>query len=161
MYSAHVTTNDSSTGVALLEVYDADEAGGGAKVVNLSSRGPVGRGDDIMIVGFVINGTAPKKVLVRGVGPALTPLGVTGALADPKLQLFKGSTVIFENDNWSAGADATDIANAATSCGASSLPVGSKDAAILVSLAPGVYSAHVRGVGDTTGVALIEMYEVP
>jgi hypothetical protein len=162
VYTAHVTTSDTSTGVALLEVYDADEAGeAGAKVVNLSARGPVGRGDDILIVGFVINGSTPKKVLIRGVGPALTALGVTGALGDPKLQLFKGSTVINENDNWSSGADANEVVLAATSSGALGLTLGSKDAAILVSLAPGVYSAHVRGVGDTTGVALVEVYDVP
>jgi hypothetical protein len=162
VYTAHVTTNDASTGVALLEVYDADETGESrAKVVNLSSRGPVGRGDDVMIVGFVINGSTPKKVLIRGVGPALTALGVTGALVDPKLQLFKGATVINENDNWSSGADANDVVLAATASGALGLPLGSKDAAILVSLPPGVYSAHVRGVADTIGVALMEVYEVP
>jgi hypothetical protein len=95
------------------------------------------------------------------VGPALTPLGVVGALADPRLQLYSGSTEIHANDNWSAGMDANAVADAAARSGASGLVVGSKDAALLVDLAPGAYSAHVRGVADTTGVALIEVYEVP
>jgi hypothetical protein len=162
VYTAHVTTSDSSTGVALLEIYDADQVGQStAKVVNLSTRGPVGTGDNILIVGFVVNGTALKNVLIRGIGPALTPLGVSGALADPRLRLFRGQTEINNNDNWSDGADAAALAAAAVSAGAPALPSGSKDSAILVALAPGVYSAHVRGVADTTGVALLEVYEVP
>jgi hypothetical protein len=162
VYSAHVTTSDSSTGVVLMEVYDADELGAsGAKVVNLSSRGPVGRGNDVLIVGFVINGATPKKVLIRGVGPALTPLGVAGALVDPKLQLYRGTTEIYNNDDWSAGTDVNEVVAAVATTGASVLTLGSKDAAILVTLAPGIYSAHVRGVGDTTGVALVEVYDVP
>lgn len=162
VYTAHVTTADASTGTVLLEVYDADNPGDSdTRIVNLSSRGPVGTGDDILIVGFVINGSAPKKVLLRGVGPALTPLGVTGALADPTLQLYSGTKLVNENDNWSAGADAADIAAAAKTCGAMTLDPGTKDAAILVELQPGVYSAHVRGAGGATGVALVEVYEVP
>jgi hypothetical protein len=130
-------------------------------VVNLSSRGLVGAGDDILIIGFVVTGNVPKKVLIRGVGPLLTARGVTGALADPRLLLFHGTTQIGENDNWSSGTDATDIAKAATTTGAAALDSGSKDAAMLISLAPGVYTAHVRGVGNATGVALVEVYDVP
>lgn len=161
VYTAHVTTSDASSGTALLEVYDADASVSSTKVVNLSSRGAVGAGDDILIVGFVITGNVPKKVLVRGVGPALAARGVTGALADPKLLLFRGQTQIGENDNWSSGSDTAQLVNAATVTGATSLDVGSKDAAMLITLAPGLYTAHVRGVGNTTGVALIEVYDVP
>ena len=86
---------------------------------------------------------------------------MTGALADPTLQLYSGTKLVNENDNWSAGADAADIAAAAKTCGAMTLDPGTKDAAILVELQPGVYSAHVRGAGGATGVALVEVYEVP
>jgi hypothetical protein len=163
VYTAHVTTSDASTGTALLEVYDADETMSSTKVVNLSSRGAVGNGDNILIVGFVISGNVPKKVLVRGVGPGLAPLGVSGALTDPRLLLFHGQTQIGENDNWSSGTESntTDLVNAATATGATALDVGSKDAAMLISLAPGLYTAHVRGVGTATGVALVEVYDVP
>lgn len=162
VYSAHVTSDDSSTGVVLMEVYDASTAAQNApKVVNLSARATVGRGDDIMIVGFVVEGNVPKKVLIRGVGPALIPYGVNGALLDPKLRLYKSGTALAENDNWSSGSDASALADAAKTVGAQPLTDGSKDAAILLYLAPGVYSAHVSGVGDTTGIALIEVYEVP
>jgi len=161
LYSTHITTA-GATGVALLEVYDASAPGDGApNIINLSARDNVGLGDNILIVGFVIDGTAPKKVLIRAVGPALASQGVTGVLVDPKLRLFHGGTVLTENDNWSAGADGPTLAAAAQTVGAQPLPNGSKDAALLVYLAPGLYSAQVSGVGDTTGVALVEVYDVP
>jgi hypothetical protein len=161
VYTAHVTSTAGATGVALLEVYDASPAAADApKVLALSTRGSVSAGDGVLIVGFVIEGAVPKKVLVRGVGPSLAS-NVSGALTDPKLQLFKGSTVIAQNDDWSAGSDAAEIETATASSGASPLASGSKDSALLVYLAPGVYTAHISGVGGATGVALAEIYEVP
>jgi hypothetical protein len=161
-YTAQVTTSDNSTGIALIEVYDAALVGAnGSKVVNLSARGSVGTGDDVLIIGFVINGSVPKKVLIRGLGPSLTPLGVSGALADPMLRLFHDGTKLTENDNWSAGTDAADITTAAGTVGAFAIASGTKDSALLVYLAPGVYSAQVTGVNNTTGVGLVEVYEVP
>jgi hypothetical protein len=145
-----------------MEVYDASTAAIGApKVVNLSARSTVGRGDDILIVGFVIAGNAPRQVLVRGVGPGLSSAGVSGVLLDPKLRLFHGSTMLSENDNWSSSADAAAIAHAAQTVGAQALTDGGRDAALLVYLQPGVYTAQVSGVNDTTGIALVEVYEVP
>lgn len=161
VYTAHVSAN-GATGVALMEVYDAAVVeAGGPRVVNLSARSRVGRGDDILIIGFVIDGQAPKRVLVRGLGPTLATAGVVGALNDPKLKLFHQSTILSENDDWGTSADAAEIAAAGRQVGAGTLADGSKDSALLVYLAPGVYSAHVSGVGDTVGVGLVEVYEVP
>ena len=96
-------------------------------------------------------------MLIRGVGPALAAFGLTGVLADPRLQLFSGTTQINENDNATEPA----LATAATSVGAFALPAGGRDAAILVTLQPGAYTAQVSGVGGTTGIGLVEVYEVP
>jgi len=161
VYTAHVSTTGGATGITLLEVYDASAASAAAsKVLALSTRGLVRTGDDILIVGFVVEGAVPKKVLVRGVGPGIAAT-VSGALANPRLRLFKGNTLMAENDNWSSGANADQLAEAAEITGARPLADGSNDAALLLYLAPGVYTAHINGVGDTTGVALAEIYEVP
>jgi hypothetical protein len=145
-----------------MEVYDASLAGSnGSKVVNLSARGSVATGDDILIIGFVIEGSVPKKILVRGLGPALAGAGVAGALENPKLQLYRNGIKVNENDDWSVGSDAVEIAAAASAVGAYGISSGSKDSALLVYLAPGVYSAHVSGVNNTSGIALVEVYEVP
>jgi hypothetical protein len=118
-----------------------------------------GQGDNILIVGFAISGTGNKTLLIRGVGPTLTQYGVSGVLADPQLKLFnQQGQELQENNDWGGGAA---LANAFTQTYAFALPVASKDAALLVTLAPGVYTAQVSGVGNTTGIALIEVYEVP
>lgn len=127
---------------------------------NLSTRGQVGSGGNVLITGFIVGGTTPKQVLIRAVGPSLTPppFGISGAIADPQLQVFNGAGAIIpgaSNDNWNA-ADAA----AMNAVGAFALPAGSKDAALIVTLAPGLYTTQVSGVGGTTGVALIEFYDL-
>ena len=114
----------------------------------------VGTDGDIQIGGFVIQGDSPKKVILRASGPALSTLGVTGVLADPVLTLYSGQTVIMQNDDWSS-ALATDFA----AVGAFPWTAGSKDAALGVTLQPGMYSVHVSGKNGASGVALIEVYE--
>jgi hypothetical protein len=157
-YSAYVTAA-AGTGVALLEAYDADTGTPASRVVSLSARSMAGQGDNILIVGFAISGTGNKTLLIRGVGPTLTQYGVSGVLADPQLKLFnQQGQELQENNDWGGGAA---LANAFTQTYAFALPVASKDAALLVTLAPGVYTAQVSGVGNTTGIALIEVYEVP
>jgi hypothetical protein len=158
-YSAQVTSTNGQTGVALVEVYDAD-ANRDTRLVNVSARNNVGTGANALIAGFVITGNAPVQLLIRGIGPALSGYGVGGVLADPKLQIFDNNgQLIVENDDWGGSADLTA---AATQVGAFSLNnPASKDAALLVTLLPGTYSAQVSGQGGTTGVALIEIYEVP
>jgi hypothetical protein len=136
---------------------------GAAKLINVSARGQVGTGDGVLIVGFVVEGANPRTVLIRAVGPTLGNFGVSGVLADPQLDLTQsvnGTTVaISSNDNWGG---LTQLSAAATAIGAFPL-VGTtgKDAAILITLPPGVYGAKVSGVGATTGNALVEIYEVP
>lgn len=166
-YTAQVSGVGGRTGVALVELYDVDSVAAFApqKLINVATRGVVGTGENQLIAGFVVNGTTTKKVLIRGVGPTLTSLGVTGALADPVLQLIqtKGSTrtVVRENDNWETGNDVALITAATTKAGAFPLTSGSKDAVLLLNLPPGTYNATVSGVGGTTGVGLVEVCEVP
>ena len=144
------------SGVALVELYDVG-AGTAVRLINVSARNFVGTGDNIMIAGFVVGGTVGRTLLIRAIGPTLGVFGVPGVLADPKLEILNSSAVkLVENDNWSATLRAT-----ATSVGAFDLVTGSKDAALLVTLPPGAYSAQVSGIANGTGEALIEVYEVP
>lgn len=160
-YTVHVSGGE---GVALAEIYDASENPQAEyqRLIDISTRGEVGTGENVLIGGLVITGNSPKKVLIRGVGPGLAAQGVAGPLADPMLRVFRRSEQIAQNDNWSADASAaTAITAAETATGAFHLQSGSKDAALLMTLAPGLYTVHVAGVSDTTGVALVEIYEVP
>jgi hypothetical protein len=156
-YTAHLTTS-GGTGVALLEVYDADPGTPTTRLAGLSARDQVGTGDNILIAGFIITGNVSRTVLIRGIGPALAHYGVSGVLANPQLQVFQGSTLLAQNDDW--GNDIT-LATVAAQVNAFALDANSKDAALLLTLPPGAYTAQVSGVGNTTGVALVEIYEVP
>lgn len=170
-YTMHVV-DGGDTGIALAEIYDAsmNPSGEYQRLINISTRGTVETGDGVLIGGFVITGNAPKRVLVRGVGPSLAGFGVPGTLADPRLALYRDSTLVAQNDDWGVPtavdatqqpATSTEIARAATLTGAFSLASGTKDAAVVVTLAPGAYTAQVAGAGGTSGVALVEIYEIP
>ena len=166
-YTAQVSGVGGRTGVALVELYDVDSVGpfSPQKVTSVSTRGVVGTGENNLIAGFQVSGSASKLVLVRGIGPGLSALNVAGALADPLLQIIRMDrgtrTVVRENDNWETGNDVTLVTDASTKVGVFPLRGGSRDAVILISLPPGTYSATVSGVGSTTGVGLVEVYEVP
>jgi poly(beta-D-mannuronate) lyase len=159
-YTVQVSSKTSATGVALAEIYDADDTFTTAtpRLINVSARTQVGTGANILIAGFVVGGTTGKTVLIRAVGPGLATFGVTDSLTNPKLELFRDSTSIATNDDWS-GAPA--LTAAFTAVGAFPLDGASKDAALILTLPPGSYSAQVSGVGDTTGIGLVEIYEVP
>ena len=160
-YTMHVTSSlPDRTGIALAECYDATGRAsvGGPRLVNLSARAFVGAAEETLIGGFVINGTGTLRVLIRGVGPTLATQQVSGSLPDPRLTLFSGADIVAENDDW-LGNEAVRAAAVAT--GAFLLPADSKDAALLVTLPAGVYTAHVTGNNGGTGVALIEIYAVP
>ncbi|MDB6092763.1 MAG: hypothetical protein JWM32_325 [Verrucomicrobia bacterium] len=169
VYSVKVTGVGSTTGIALAEIYDATPNGTFTattpRLVNVSARTVVGTGEGILIAGFVIGGSSPCRVLIRGVGPKLAFYGVGGALANPKLELYQRvngtDTLVASNDDWGSAANAATVITTSTQVGAFALDAGSKDAVILVTLQPGVYSAQVSGVGGTTGVALAEIYEAP
>lgn len=159
-YTTPVGAGEGS-GLALLEIYDAESESRLAYLVNASTRAYVGTGAAVLIPGFAISGSGSLRLLVRAVGPTLGVFGVDGTLADPQLTLFQGATVIGANDNWSEAADAADIAVAAKNVGAFDLASDSKDAALLMVLPAGTYTASISGVADTTGTALVEIYLVP
>ena len=154
-YSAQASGVDGTGGITLVELYDT-APGTDAKLVNVSARSQVGTGGDILIAGFAIGGTGARTLLIRAIGPTLAAFGVTGALANPKLELYRGSTLLQTNDDW----DAT-VAPTFGQVGAFQLGANSRDAVLLVTLEPGNYTAQISGVGSTTGVALVEVYEVP
>jgi hypothetical protein len=119
-------------------------------LINISTRGFVGAGDNVLIGGFIIEGSA-QTVLVRVPGPSLAALGVSGVLANPTVELFSGQTSIAFNDDWQTGANTSSIPTALR-------PLDSREPAILITLNPGAYTAIVRGAGGTTGVALVEVF---
>ncbi|WP_158277428.1 hypothetical protein [Opitutus sp. ER46] len=159
-YGVHVNTAGAAPGIALLEIYDDTKPSekGAPRLVNSSGRAYVGPGQ-VLIAGFVVSGDRYKRLLIRGIGPRLSALGVSGPLANPRLEVYRGGTIIAENDDWGTSKEAWDAHFKAT--GAFSLEPGSKDAALVVDLAPGVYTAMVRGVEDAAGLALVEVYELP
>lgn len=149
------------SGVALLELYDAESSSASAlNIVNASTRAYVGTGEQILIPGFVVSGSGSVKLLIRAAGPALTGVGVTGALADPQITLYSGTSTVATNDNWGSAANFSEIKAAANANGAFTFADNSKDAALLVTLQAGAYTASVSGVGATTGTALVEIYVV-
>ncbi|QYM79159.1 putative Ig domain-containing protein [Horticoccus luteus] len=171
-YTVHTSTGLGSDGIALAEIYDsAAIAGDTTRLVNLSTRATISSGEGVVIGGFVIHGTGTRRMLVRVAGPALTGLGVADAVTDPVLSLYNASNVeIARNDNWEtpvtvAGAypavSASEISGSAATAGAFAFASGSKDAAIIVTLPEGTYTAQAMGVLGATGEALIEVYELP
>jgi hypothetical protein len=130
------------------------------RLASISTRAQIGTGDAVAIAGFIISGQESKPVLIRAVGPTLGTFGVSGTLAATKLDLYRGSTLIASNTGWTtAGNTDTIIATAARS-GAFSLIPGSADSVLLMTLAPGLYSAVVSGVGNTDGVGMVEVYDL-
>lgn len=162
-YTAQVSGQSNDTGVSLAEVYDATPAGtftaSAAHLVSLSARVQVGTGGNVLIAGFAIGGNSAVTVLVRASGPALSPLGVTGVLPDPQLQLFSGSTLIAGNFGWGGSPQISASAASAGTFPWSSAT--SNDSALLVTLPPGAYTAEVSGAAGDTGDALVEVYAVP
>jgi probable HAF family extracellular repeat protein len=159
-YTAHVSGNNGGTGQVLLEVYD-DGMANQSRLVNMSARGQVLSAQPLNL-GFVIQGTGYRRILLRGVGPTLGAYGVSGVLTDPVLRLFSGSTVIQSNDDWGQNTNVTEIATVSQQVGAFSLGSSSKDAALLAYLPPGIYTATVSGKnGGDSGIALVELYFPP
>lgn len=160
-YSVLGGSADTLSGLALIELYDADEAVGrvSARLINVSARSLVGTGAEVLIAGFVVAGQTPCRLLVRGIGPGLAGFGVGGALARPRLQVFSGVSMIAENNDWTARA--AESAAAAQSVGAFALSPANADAALLTSLNPGAYTVILSGLGGTTGIGLIELYALP
>ncbi len=152
----------NTTGQVLAEIYAANSTYTATtpRLVNISARAQVGTGGGVLIAGFVISGSTPRTVLIRGVGPTLAGYGVTGCLPDPQLSLYQAkngtSTLVATNDNWGGG---SSLSTAATQVGAFTL-TSAYESVLLLTLPPGVYTAQVSGVNGATGIALVEVYEV-
>ncbi|MBI5691621.1 MAG: immunoglobulin domain-containing protein [Verrucomicrobia bacterium] len=173
-YTAVVSGVGDLTGVALVEVYDADAdatAARGHKLVNIATRGQVVSGDSVIIAGLVVTGPGPRTYLIRGIGPTLAkpPFNLSDALLDPFLEIYRGETLLRENDDWDAPSNGMPaLREAATTVGAFPLMEvrdaatrSGLDAAMLITLPPGSYTAKLSGFEGATGVGLIEIYEVP
>jgi hypothetical protein len=161
-YTAILRGLNNLTGVALVEVYDLS-TGIGSILVNISSRAFVETGDNVMIGGFIVQGTQPKRVIVRAIGPELTQYGVPNALPDPTLELHDGSgALIASNDNWQTTIiggiitkdQVTDIQNSGHA------PTQASESAIIATLPPGNYTAIVSPKTIIVGVALVEVYDL-
>jgi sugar lactone lactonase YvrE len=175
-YTAQVASQASQAGVVLAEIYDADSGAPANRLVNISARAEVGTGANILIGGFVVEGTTDEALLIRAVGPALGAFGVSGALEAPVLTLFNSNgAIIASNTGWGSpvvpgsgavqgGPGATVLLPATAAIfsqvGAFSLPAGSADSAMVVELPVGSYTAQVSGLNGGTGVALVEIYEI-
>ena len=153
-YTAVVSGVNGGTGVGLIEVYEIDSPQ--VALINISTRAKVQTGFDVMIGGFVIQGTGTQTVVIRAIGPSLANFGVNGALQNPTMQLVRISdnATIATNDNWGDAANASDIQ------ASNFAPSNPLESAIMVTLAPGAYTAVVSGVNGGTGVALVEVYKV-
>jgi uncharacterized delta-60 repeat protein len=177
-YTLHVDNGVSAVGTALAEIYDASATPipqNSPRLVNISARGVI-TSDHYVVTGFVISGTTSRQVLIRALGPGLALHGVTDTLADPKLNVYHivsstSQPKIAENDNWETPITTTDspypaqsgaaIASAASATGAGAISSGSKDAAVLITLPPGVYTASAVAPDTTaTGRVIVEVYLV-
>ncbi len=159
-YTAIVRGVSNTRGVALAEVYDLSPDSD-SKLDNLSTRSFVQTADNVMIGGFIVAG--PKRVIIRAIGPELTQFGVPNVLADPTLELHNGTgALIASNNNWQTtiigGIIMSDQVAAILNTGLA--PTDGRESAIIANLPAGNYTAIVRGVNGTTGVALVEVYDL-
>lgn len=165
VYTAHLTGDAATTGIALAEIYDASAEPASIddpRLVNLSGRAQVDTGDDTLIAGFVVSGTGVKRILLRAVGPTLADYGIAAPLADPLLSLYRGAELMVSSSSpYGPQADSSEPREAAALVGAFSLAEATHDAAMVVDVSPGVYSVHVSSLSGGTGVALVEVYDVP
>lgn len=151
-YTAVVESKNATGGTALVELYDGDLPAN-SELGNISTLGFTGAGNDALIAGFVVGGSGPANVVVRALGPSLTQFGVAGALEDPTLDLHDANGSIAANDDWENATDAESIP-------ALLKPADPREAAIQISLAPGSYTAVVQGKAGSSGVALVEAYNL-
>jgi len=152
-YTAIVRGANNTTGVALVEGYDIDP-GTLSQLQNISTRGLVQTGANVMIAGIIVGGSGNQKIIVRALGPTLSKFGVANALANPTLELRDiNGNLIQSNDNWRSTQQAEIIATGLQ-------PPNDAESAIVATLAPSNYTMIVRGVNNTTGVALVEVYRL-
>jgi cyclophilin family peptidyl-prolyl cis-trans isomerase len=153
-YTAVMRGANNTTGLGVVELYDLD-SGPDSTLLNISTRGPVGVDPNALIGGFVLGGTDAKQVLVRAIGPSLTPFGIPNALADPTLELRDiNGNLIEANDDWMSSPEKTQIENSRLA------PSNAKESAVLQTLAAGQYTAIVHGANGGTGVGSVQVYQL-
>ena len=154
-YTAIVRGYNNSTGVALVEVYELDTLS--TRLSNISTRGQVGIDQNVLIGGLIIKGSTSKKLIVRAVGPSLAspPFSLSGTLSNPTLELHDSSgNLLASNDDWGSGTQAAAISASGYQ------PSNARESAIIAILASGNYTAIVRGVNNSTGIALVDAYDL-
>jgi hypothetical protein len=157
-YSALISGANATTGIALAEIYDVDPGTPATRLTSISARALSGTGSSVLIAGFIIEGNGTEVLLIRGIGPTLTQYGVSGVLASTQLTLFNGaSQAIGTNAGWGGG---SVLATAFAQYGLFALPANSADSAMIVSLPPGLYTVQLSGTNNTSGIGLIEVYEM-
>jgi len=150
-----LTGNGNSSGIALVEAYDLDQEAL-SKLANISTRAFVGTGDNIVIAGFVLGNGEDDRIVVRGIGPSLAVLGVPDALANPTLELRDANgALLVANNDWQ-----DDPGQAAELTAAGLAPTNSLEAGIAATLPPGAYTALLAGLNNSTGVGLVEVYDL-
>ncbi len=154
-YTAIVRGKDNTSGVALVEVYDLSQAVP-AKLANISTRAFVSTGADIVIAGFILgNNSGDDRMIIRGIGPSLTALGVPNALANPSLELRdSNAALLVANNDWQ-----DDPAQAAELTAAGLAPTNNLESGIAATLPPGLYTALLAGLNNASGVGLVEVYD--
>ncbi|MDQ6809164.1 MAG: hypothetical protein M3Z64_07045, partial [Verrucomicrobiota bacterium] len=152
-YTAIVRGKNNTTGIGVVEAYDLNPDAD-SRLANISTRGFVNTGNDLLIGGFIV-GNGVSKVIVRAIGPSLADFGVTSPLQDPTLELHDGSgTIVAKNDNWKDTQQAEIMSTGIP-------PRSDAESAIVATLAPGAYTAVVQGKNSTTGIAVVEVYTLP
>jgi hypothetical protein len=154
MQSFSDASHPAVTGVGLIELYDLHLSA--SRAGNISSRAQVLTGQNVLIAGFIVGGTQSKQLVVRGIGPSLAAAGIANALADPTLELRNANGALIQsNDNWQQ-----QNPNAQAISAHHLAPTEPRESALLATLAPGSYTATVRGVASDTGTALVEVYDI-
>jgi len=165
-YTAQVSGANGSTGIALLEVYEVSPISTTARLINLSTRGDMGTGGNILIPGFNVGpGSGTRTLLIRAAGPALAALGVSGTLPDPSFSVVDSTnTPLASNDNWGTPVgnepNATELAAAFMQGGAFPFATGSLDSAAIVTVGSGSYTVLASGNNGGTGICLVEVYDL-
>jgi hypothetical protein len=153
-YTAVLSGKNATVGNGLVEIYDLD-AGATSTLGNVSTRGFVGTGDNVLIGGLIVADGEKPMIVVRAMGPSLTNAGIAEPLLDPVLELHDGNgELIASNDDWKDGQPEAVIATLL-------YPFDDRESAVVTFAAPGNYTAIIRGKDDTTGIALVEAYRLP
>jgi len=159
-YTVIVSGKNGGTGVGVVEVYDLDQPAD-SRLANISTRGLVQTGGNVMIGGFILGGgSGNMNVIVRAIGPSLSAAGIKGALADPTLELRDGNGALMKsNDNWKTRPDGSSQQAEIQATGVA--PQNDLESAIAASLPPGTYTAIVAGSNNANGVGVVEVYRLP